>query len=86
MLTGLNQATLTYTADGVPVSKLLTRTTWKNEDYTGTYAGGYSIRATGCVPSYLNGIRELAGLLTVNQSGMSFPRKFVFQEVGYNLD
>ena len=36
-----------------------------------TYAGGYSIHLTGCVPSTLNGIQEVAGLLSVNQIGAS---------------
>ena len=67
----LNQAALTYTVDGVVVSKTLQRQTWTNEDYTGQYAGGYSILLTGCNASYLNGIQETAGVLSVNQSGAS---------------
>ncbi len=70
-LSSLNQATLTYTVDGVTVTKSVQRQTWANENFTGTYAGGYSIRATGCNPSYLNGIQETAGILTVNQNGSS---------------
>jgi len=65
----LNQATLTYSVDGVIVTKTVQRQTWANENYSGTYAGGYSIRLTGCAPSSLNGIQELAGLIVVNQVG-----------------
>lgn len=68
----LNQAALTYSVDGVAVSKTLQRQTWTNEDYSGNYAGGYSISATGCSPSYLNGLTEAAGFLTVTQSGTAF--------------
>ncbi len=68
----LNQATLTYTIDGVTVTKSLQRLTFSNEDYTGTYAGGYSIRSTGCTAPGINGIDEVAGLLTVTQTGSSF--------------
>ena len=65
----LNQATLTYSVGDIAVTKTVQRQTWANENYTGTYAGGYSIRLTGCVPSSLNGIQEVAGLLTVSQTG-----------------
>jgi hypothetical protein len=67
----LNQATLTYSVGDIAVTKTLQRQTWTNENYTGTYAGGYSIRLTGCAPSSLNGIQEVAGLLSVNQTGTS---------------
>lgn len=69
VLTGVNSATLTYTVNGTPVIKNLTRTTWTNENYTGNYAGGYSIRASGCVPSSYNGIIENVGLISVTQNG-----------------
>jgi len=60
---------LTYSVDSVSASKSVQRQTWTNENYTGTYAGGYSIRATSCNPSYFNGVQELAGILSVNQNG-----------------
>jgi hypothetical protein len=70
-LLDLNTATLTYTVDGVPVTKTVTRTTWKNENYTGNYAGGFSIRATGCSPSSLNGLREEGGTISVSKSALA---------------
>jgi hypothetical protein len=67
----LNIGTLTYSVDGVTVTKTVERQTWANENYSGTYAGGYSIRMTGCAPSSSNGIQEIAGLLAVSQTGAS---------------
>lgn len=66
---GLNQATLTYTVDGVTVTKTVQRQTWANEDYTGEYLGGYSVNDTNCNPASANGIEEAGGVLSVVQSG-----------------
>jgi hypothetical protein len=71
-LTDLNNATLTYTIDGVTVVKAMQRLTFANENYSGTYAGGYSVRSTGCVPSNLNGLEEVSGYLTVTHTGTAF--------------
>jgi hypothetical protein len=71
-LQSINQATLTYTVDGVPVGKSVERQTWANENYTGIYAGGYSIRFSSCNLAIYNGVQEIAGLLTINQNGTSF--------------
>ena len=67
----LNHATLVYTVDGVVVTKELERLTFRFEDFTGNYAGGYSVRNSSCTPSTLNGIEEIGGYLTVTQSGSS---------------
>jgi hypothetical protein len=67
----LNSASLTYTVDGVTVIKTVSRLTWKNENYSGSYVGGYSINASGCVPSSLNGIDEDAGVVNVVHAGNS---------------
>lgn len=74
VLSGLNQATLTYTVDGITVSKSVQRQTWTNEDYSGNYTGGYSIRQYACNPAYLDGVEEQAGTVAVSQtgSGISF--------------
>jgi hypothetical protein len=68
-LSSLNQATLTYSVDGSTVTKSLQRQTWTNENYTGSYAGGWSIRTSQCNPSSLNGIDEEAGVISVSQNG-----------------
>jgi hypothetical protein len=70
-LLNLSQATLGYSVDGVTVTKSLQRQTWTTEDYSGTYAGGYSVRLSGCNPSSLNGIEERVGVLSVSHSGSS---------------
>ena len=71
-LVDLNNATLTYTVDGVTVVKAVQRLTFTNEDYSGTYAGGYSVTRTGCNPSSLNGLEELSSYLTITQTGPAF--------------
>jgi hypothetical protein len=70
-LLDLGTAAFSYTVDGVLVTKTLERQTWALENYTGNYAGGYSIRASGCSPSQFNGITETAGTLRVTQTGTS---------------
>lgn len=68
----LNQAALTYSVDGVTVTKSVQRQTWSNEDYTGTYAGGYSVRYSACSPPSLNGVvEEAVGSISVNQNASS---------------
>ena len=67
----LNQATIAYVVDGISVVKSVQRQTWTLENYSGLYAGGYSIRATGCVPSSQNGVQEIVGHLGVTQRGTS---------------
>ena len=70
-LTALNQATLTYTVDGVTVTKTVQRQTWANENYTGNYLGGYSFRDVNCNPNSLNGVEEAGGLMAVTHNGSS---------------
>jgi hypothetical protein len=67
-LPSLNQGNLTYSIDGVTVTKTVQRQTWSNENYSRAYAGGYSILLTGCNPPSLNGNVEATGLLFVNQA------------------
>lgn len=68
-LVDLNDAILQYSVDGVAVTKVIERQTWGSENYTGSYLGGYSVTATNCSPSYLNGVQEVVGALSVTQSG-----------------
>ena len=71
MPTDLRFATLTYSVDGVTVTKAVQRQTWTNENYSGTYAGGYSIRMSQCNPASMNGVQEVAGVIAISQSGTS---------------
>jgi hypothetical protein len=68
-LSALDEAALTYTVDGVTVTKNVQRQTWTNEDYSGDYLGGYSITNTNCAPANGNGIEEVGAFLTVAQNG-----------------
>jgi hypothetical protein len=43
-----NSATLTYTADGVTVTKQIQRQTWKGENLTGSYLGGLTAAGSQC--------------------------------------
>lgn len=70
-LRDLSHATLTYSVDGVTVAKSIVRQTWTYENYTGNYLGGSSITAFDCNPSYLNGIHEAGGTITVAQNGLA---------------
>jgi hypothetical protein len=71
-LVALNQATLTYTADGVTVTKTLERQTWTSEDYTGNYLGGYSVVDQNCAQAFQNGVEEAGGVMSVSQNGSAF--------------
>lgn len=64
-----NAATLFYSVDGVGVTKSLERQTWRLEDFTGDYLGGYSVRNANCTSSAQNGIEETGGFMTVTQTG-----------------
>jgi len=68
-VSAIDQATLTYSIDGVSVSKSLQRQTWTIENYSGSYVGGYSIRFSNCIPPYSNGIGEIVGILSINHVG-----------------
>ena len=61
-------ATVTYTIDGVTVSKALTRFTLHNLDFSGTYAGAITYVTGNCTSPALNGRTFLEyGLTTITQ-------------------
>lgn len=68
-LTSVNSASLTYTVDGVSVSKALTRQTWTAENFTGNYVGGSSGTLSGCT---VNGTAEDVDVFSITQNGTSF--------------
>jgi hypothetical protein len=67
--TSVTTGSLTYSVDGAPVSKNLTRQFLANEDYSGHYAGGLHEVITGCANPGLNGTIENVGILNITQSG-----------------
>jgi hypothetical protein len=67
--TSVTTGSLTYSVDGVPFSKNLTRQFLAFEDYSGHYGGGIHEVVTGCANPGLNGTIENVGILNITQSG-----------------
>src|SRR5512132_2800687 len=65
VLTGI----LSYSVDGVAVTKYATRQTLVNEDYNGHFAGGIHETDTGCANPSFNGTIETVGILNISQNG-----------------
>ena len=62
-------AVLSYTVDGVVISKPMTRLTWKLEDLTGDYHGGFVYDFSQTHAPCVAGRFEDLGPLTITQSG-----------------
>jgi hypothetical protein len=67
--TSVTTGSLTYSVDGVPVSKNLTRQSLAFEDYSGHYGGGLHQVVTGCANPGFNGTIENVGILNITQGG-----------------
>lgn len=61
--------TLTYSVNGVNVTKSLTRQPIRNDDYTGSYTVGLHLVATACSNPAKNGAIDGADTMTVVQNG-----------------
>lgn len=59
-------ATITYTVDGVSVTKNVQRQSFRNQDFAGQYRGGVIGSYSGCVSG--NGPYESPAILTVTQN------------------
>jgi hypothetical protein len=68
-LTDIANATLTYSVDGLTVTKAITRQTWRNNNLSGTYVGATIGTYSGC-PSG-NGYSEEAGIIGISHNGAS---------------
>ena len=68
--------TLTYSVNGVNVTKSLTRQPIRSDDYNGTYMAGLHVIASGCFNAAKNGIVDGAGTLTVTQNGSAISLNF----------
>jgi len=66
---GGEPGTLTYSVNGVNVTKSLTRQPIRNDDYTGLYAVGLHFVATACSNPAKNGTFDIADTMTVAQNG-----------------
>jgi hypothetical protein len=65
----LDLATLSYTIDGVSVTKVVTRQTFRNNDLTGQYLGGMKQTQSGCNPPFVNGDFNNATELSLSNVG-----------------
>jgi hypothetical protein len=65
----IEQATLTYSVDGVVVTKSLRRQTWRTNDPSGDYYGGIVGTFSNCAAGFANGHTEQLGDIAVTLSG-----------------
>ena len=78
----VEQGRLSYTVDGVPVSKTIYRMALKDDNYVGEYMLAYKETATGCFNPANNGTQDQALIADVTQ-GTNFMRLDVTGE-GFN--
>ena len=69
---------LTYSIDGVPVTKQIQRETLVDEDYSGSYAIAVNAQACGCYNTATNGVIPNAAVLQISQIGTSASIVFQF--------
>ena len=62
-------AKLTYSVNGVAVSKTITRQMLKTQNLSGNYFGGSVYTASGCTPTALNGTTNQFASLQIAQTG-----------------
>jgi hypothetical protein len=72
--------TLTYSVDGVSVTKNIQRVLIRYDDFSGHYGGGSHDTFIGCANPAFNGTTESAGLVYVTQNGQAVS----FQVIGLN--
>lgn len=61
-------ATLNYTVNGTPVTKQLTRLTWRTASPAGRFIGGLALTASPCQNSNNQGSTYIAGIITTSVS------------------
>ncbi len=71
-LTSPTTATLTYSADGVQVTKSLVRQTWKYNDTSGQYIGAVAGTFSKCANTARNGYAEEYSTVAIVHGGSSF--------------
>jgi hypothetical protein len=59
-------ATLSYSVDGIGVTKAIERQTWADEDFTGSYYGGLVYDQSNCSDPSFNGHVEELGAFQIN--------------------
>lgn len=63
--TSVDAATLTYSVDGVPVVKKVSRQTFRLDSFAGSYFGGWAADRAGCTASADNGSFESGGTIDI---------------------
>lgn len=71
-------ATLSYTVNGVSVTKQIQRQTWSAENFSGSYLGGLTATGSACHNGASNGAVLIFDVLTVTHSASSFSAKVNF--------
>lgn len=69
---------LTYSIDGVQVTKQVERETLTLEDYNGSYVVGIKFQATGCFNPSNNGVISNGMSITISQTGSNMSSLFYF--------
>jgi len=76
--------TLTYSVNGVTVTKSLTRQPITNDDYTGPYTAGLHLVASGCTDPTKNGPIDGSDTLTIAQNGATISLRLVTTGCSFN--
>jgi hypothetical protein len=76
--TSVSTGTLTYSVNGVTVSKQVQRQTWAAENLSGTYLGGLTATGTNCHNGASNGPVLIFDILTVNHQGSAYSARVNF--------
>ncbi len=63
--TGVGEAVLTYTVDGTPTRKDVTRQPWRYENLSGSYYGGWGGEQVSCTLASDNGAFEATGTIEI---------------------
>jgi hypothetical protein len=78
---GPNTGTLTYTVNGLSVTKSIVRFTFRNEILSGNYLGGLTANATGC-SGVTNGPVLIFGNLGITQNSASVTMQLSYTNGG----
>ena len=62
---------LTFTVDGVPVTKQINRFTFRLDNYAGNYVGAYKLVSSGCTNSANNGTSYFGSVFNITQAANS---------------
>ncbi len=73
---------LRYTVDGTPVTRQITRMTWREPSAAGSYHGGFSANVGQCADVGRIGIYDFLGALTVTQQGNTLTARIVSTRAG----